>query len=169
MTGKEKTKKGGGGLFARRLLYAKVGMAAFCSRQSGGPGESTAYANICHGTADSWKSRSEYTAALEERAGGGALAFFQKPEYNKTNSMQGSLRKQAERKSLGFDPLPDVDNAAVGSIEHAPFQEDATKGILLFLLSHRMFRKEDRKPRLWRAEGERPEPCISAMGSRVPA
>ena len=52
-----------------------------------------------------------------------------------------------------------MDNAAVGN-DRTLLQEDTTEGILLLFIP---LRKEKR------IEGERPESCIVAMGSRVPA
>ena len=78
----------------------------------------------------------------------------------------GELVRQAERKSSNFDPLPDADNAAVGS-RFFGFFTGGTLGPPVFL---HYLRKGERRPRMARrAEGERPEPCIAAMGSRVPA
>ena len=59
-----------------------------------------------------------------------------------------------------------MDNAAVGNA-FAPLQGDTTDGILLFFLY--LLERGKRAPLTWRTEGERPEFCISAMGSRVPA
>ena len=73
--------------------------------------------------------------------------------------MQGSLFWQAERKESPSTLIPDVDNAAVGN-DRTLLQEDTTEGILLLFIP---LRKEKR------IEGERPESCIVAMGSRVPA
>ena len=73
--------------------------------------------------------------------------------------IQGSLCWQAERKESPSTLIPDVDNAAVGNV-FTLLQEDSTLGILLLFIS---LRKEKR------TEGERPEPCNTAMGSRVPA
>ena len=80
--------------------------------------------------------------------------------------MQGSLLWQAERKETPSTLIPDVDNAAVGNA-FALLQEDTTKGILLFF--HILCGRRKRNPLVWRTEGERPESCRSAMGSRVPA
>ena len=79
--------------------------------------------------------------------------------------MQGSLLQQAERKEKPSTLIPDVDNAAVGNIL-ALIREDTTKGILLFFV---FWERRKRDPQMWRTEGERPESCNSAMGSRVPA
>jgi len=48
---------------------------------------------------------------------------------------QGSLLKQAERKFIYFDPLPDADNAAVGSHIHVFFR--AVFPMLPFLCQHK--------------------------------
>ena len=60
-----------------------------------------------------------------------------------------------------------MDNAAVGNIL-ALIREDTTKGILLFFVFFEM-RKEETRSTYVADWGERPESCISAMGSRVPA
>ena len=67
--------------------------------------------------------------------------------------------EQAERKESPSTLIPDVDNAAVGN-DLLLLQEDTTFGFLLFFIP---FGKEKR------TEGERPEFCNVAMGSRVPA
>ena len=73
--------------------------------------------------------------------------------------MQGSLCWQAERKESPSTLIPDVDNAAVGMIllycRRIPQRVSSCFFIPL--------RKEKR------IEGERPESCTAAMGSRVPA
>ena len=74
---------------------------------------------------------------------------------------------QAERKSSNFDPLPDVDNAAVGNA-FAPF----TGGFHIRdppVFSCLLRKEETRFTDMVRTEGEPPESCNSAMGSRVPA
>ena len=73
----------------------------------------------------------------------------------------GGLRGSNRTSTL----IPDVDNAAVGNT-FTLLQEDTTKGILLFFY---LRERRKRDPLMWRTEGERPESCISAMGSRVPA
>ena len=83
-----------------------------------------------------------------------------------TTENPGELVEQAERKESPSTLIPDVDNAAVGNAV-ALLQEDTTKGILLFFRIFWERRKRD--PLMWRTEGDRPEFCRSAMGSRVPA
>ena len=72
---------------------------------------------------------------------------------------QGSLLGQAERKGTPSTLLPEADNAAGGSCQRAFFAEAFVSGASVFL----SLRKEKR------TEGERPESCMTAMGSRVPA
>ena len=62
---------------------------------------------------------------------------------------QGSLYRQAERKYSNFDPLPDADNAAVGS-QYPDFLQEGPQGTLLFFCGP--------------AEGERPGPRVCSDG-----
>ena len=67
---------------------------------------------------------------------------------------QGSLYRQAERKYSNFDPLPDADNAAVGS-QYPDFLQEGPQGTLLFFVA--------------RLRGSALGREYAAMGSRVPA
>ncbi len=57
--------------------------------------------------------RMEYIGAIGEMWFTPTIDKERRPCYHKEKS--GELVKQAERKSSNFDPLPDADNAAVGS------------------------------------------------------
>ena len=92
--------------------------------------------------------------------------------YNVKNKITGELVWQAERKSSTSTLEPDADNAAGGShrIRHCTFSGGIVTDVSCFLL---LFMRKDvttaSAVSLRRVEGERLGPCITAMGSRVPA
>ena len=79
------------------------------------------------------------------------------------------MYRQAERQPPTSTLIPDADNAVVGSLRKKSLTGGAGQASPVFWCAHFEEVGNGVRGRPRRAEGERPESGITAMGSRVPA